>query len=562
MNGSKENAASNKLFILGGGNSQSSGLKPALRLACIVPLLAALIAIPTAMKTENWLFVILFGVLSIWSLISAFMPRIPSKMQSNGLLLALFLTGLGELLAQNSLTDTKVVFTGLVIAAILFGGIRTGILAAFTSVFTVSITTGLMLAVQSAGPVSDYPQQVNAWIVSSFSFALLLVFVTGMLAYFSNSQKTELKKGLIDQNEFADKVRELDNALQQSNKSLMRSERGFDSSDLFSRQFLTDDSPENTLLKAVQFIKDEFGYSFVGAYLVDDKNENAIIRTSAGLPEGLKLDDDQRIKLSDPSNISYAITHAEVRLISNVHDERFTGADLLLPDTQAELILPLAYQNRILGAIDIQSNHTNAFSPIELKVLRTYLSQIVIAYQRATLAEELKKKEDDLNAILRQYTQQTWHNHLKQGKRKFSIRYRHNILEKEVPQSVETNKVINLGETVIIPNQPTSFSGKPSTSIAVPIRLRDQVIGVLNLKVEASQLPRDMMPLVESISNRMALALLEEIQARADREHLVSEISNRIRSSPNVEQVLRTAVSEIGLSLGASEVMIKLHSDQ
>ncbi|HVP20327.1 MAG TPA: GAF domain-containing protein, partial [Anaerolineaceae bacterium] len=369
------------------------------------------------------------------------------------------------------------------------------------------------------------------------------------------------------QNEFADKVRELDNALQQSNKSLMRSERAFDSSDLFSRQFLMEDSPENTLLRAVQFIKDEFGYSFVGAYLVDEKNENAAIRTSAGLPEGLKLDDDQRIRLSDPGNISYAITHAEVRLIPNARDERFAGSNLLLPDTQSELILPLTYQNRVLGAIDIQSNRMNTFSPIELKSLRTYVSQIVVAFQKARLSEELKRKDEELNTALRQYTQQTWHNHLKQGKRKFSIRYRQNILEKGVPPSGEANKVINQGETIIIPNQPAAFLGKPSTTIAVPIRLRDQVIGVLNLKVEASQLPRDMMPLIESISNRMALALenarlLEEIQAKADREHLVSEISNRIRSSPNVEQVLRTAVSEIGLSLGASEVMIKLQSNQ
>ena len=87
------------------------------------------------------------------------------------------------------------------------------------------------------------------------------------------------------------------------------------------------------------------------------------------------------------------------------------------------------------------------------------------------------------------------------------------------------------------------------------------------MKLETNQLPDDMLSVIETISDRLAVALenarlLEEIQAKANREHLVSEISSKIRSSPNVDQVLRMAVSEIGQKLGVSEVKIHLNSDQ
>jgi GAF domain-containing protein len=75
--------------------------------------------------------------------------------------------------------------------------------------------------------------------------------------------------------------------------------------------------------------------------------------------------------------------------------------------------------------------------------------------------------------------------------------------------------------------------------------------------------PQDMVPVLEAASNRLAVALenarlLEEIQSKADREHMISEISSKIRNSTNVDQVLRTTAAELGRTFGISEVLVQL----
>jgi GAF domain-containing protein len=549
-------------------NLQQATLGPTLKLNFLVMTIAVIAAVPSALASQNWLPVIFFGVLTIWALVTAFVPRISYTIRLNGFLLSLLIAGFGEILSPTMGMDAKVIFSGLIIASIIFYGIRTGIITAFLSVFTFAITSGIILVIQIPATASSYNGQVSTWITSSLTFAVLSTFLTGLVAYFSKSLAEYLGKSQVNYREVSKQAKDLDASFQIATKNLKRSERAYDSTDLFTQQFLTDESAEFTLRKAVQFIRDEFDYALVSIYLVDEKNDFAFLSSAAGQISPEALDRGIRIKLSSPGSISYVINHAEYRLSSNVREDQTAyGSDQLLSDTLSQLTLPLIYQNNVFGAIDIQSNQINAFSPLELKVLKTYAGQIVVSFKKASFKEQLEKNRLELDNAFRQFTQQTWNNHLKKGKRNFSIRYSNNILEKEVPQSEAIIRAISQSETVVISDQQPLAVGKPSTSIAIPIRLRGQVIGVLNLKVNSSQLPRDMMPLIESISNRMALALenarlLEDIQAKADREHLVSEISSKIRSSPNVEQVLRTAVSEIGLSLGASDVMIHLHSDQ
>jgi len=52
--------------------------------------------------------------------------------------------------------------------------------------------------------------------------------------------------------------------------------------------------------------------------------------------------------------------------------------------------------------------------------------------------------------------------------------------------------------------------------------------------------------------------LLEDIQQRADREHRVANISDRVRAATDIDEILKTAAEEIGKSLGVGEVRIQL----
>jgi GAF domain-containing protein len=73
--------------------------------------------------------------------------------------------------------------------------------------------------------------------------------------------------------------------------------------------------------------------------------------------------------------------------------------------------------------------------------------------------------------------------------------------------------------------------------------------------------------MLETITDRLALALenarlVEEIQNRAERERMIGDISAKIRSSSDVDKVLRIAAEELGRSLGIPEVLVQLRTNQ
>ena len=50
----------------------------------------------------------------------------------------------------------------------------------------------------------------------------------------------------------------------------------------------------------------------------------------------------------------------------------------------------------------------------------------------------------------------------------------------------------------------------------------------------------------------------EEIQLRASNEHLVRDLTTKVQSYTSIDDILRTAASELGRSLGLSEVEVGL----
>jgi adenylate cyclase len=110
-----------------------------------------------------------------------------------------------------------------------------------------------------------------------------------------------------------------------------------------------------------------------------------------------------------------------------------------------------------------------------------------------------------------------------------------------------------------------------TAALAVPIKLRDQVIGVIDLHETDNprQWSEDDVALVSEVADQAAQALenvrlFEQTQRQAQREQLVATIASRLRAASDVESVLRATVHEIRRALGASHgvVRLKIGEDQ
>ena len=109
---------------------------------------------------------------------------------------------------------------------------------------------------------------------------------------------------------------------------------------------------------------------------------------------------------------------------------------------------------------------------------------------------------------------------------------------------------------------------RASSTIAIPIRLRGQTIGVLDVRSKSGQREwtRDEISMLKAAAERAALALenarlVDSAQRRAARERTIGEIAARIGTASNVDAILQTAVEELGRKLsGAPEVTLELSS--
>ena len=105
---------------------------------------------------------------------------------------------------------------------------------------------------------------------------------------------------------------------------------------------------------------------------------------------------------------------------------------------------------------------------------------------------------------------------------------------------------------------------RPLNSKSIPILLRGEVIGSMNISAAhpSAELTEDEIAIAEATADRLALAvesarLLDEAQRRAAKERTIGEISAKLGSSVNIENILLTAVQELGLALPNAEIALQ-----
>jgi len=123
-------------------------------------------------------------------------------------------------------------------------------------------------------------------------------------------------------------------------------------------------------------------------------------------------------------------------------------------------------------------------------------------------------------------------------------------------------------EIVNATGQTRTSQTESQTQIVVPIKLRGEVIGVLNIKTESQRpIDSDEVDISEAVAERVALAmdnvrLLENSQSQAARERTISAIASKIGASVNLRNVLQTAVEELGRIMPGADVTIQLGSNE
>ncbi|MEO8357277.1 MAG: GAF domain-containing protein [Chloroflexota bacterium] len=320
----------------------------------------------------------------------------------------------------------------------------------------------------------------------------------------------------------------------------------------------------NTLLTNItKLVSDQFGFYHTGIFLLDEANEYAVLQ-AANSEGGIgMLNRGHRLPLDSDSIVGYATSRGEPRIALDVGADSAYFSNPDLPETRAELALPLRVVGRVIGALDVQSTETNAFSQDDIFVLYTLADQIAIAIENARLYGQAQKALRDSQATFDKYVKQEWSSFVQQARHNgFVFDGKHVMpLDKQAKRD-HVKPVIQTGSLSL---------ERSSSTIAVPIKLRGQTIGVLDVRSKkgSREWSADEIALLEAAAERAALALenarlVESAQRRASRERSIGEISAKIGSVSDIDSILQAAVEELGRKLsGATEVTLEIsHNDQ
>ncbi len=396
---------------------------------------------------------------------------------------------------------------------------------------------------------------VNWFITITITLFIAIVITSPLVQYLKklNSQKLQNEKTTEDLNT-SNETLNLRIASLESEADIQRSKQ------IAARQLIREITQQTNLQKMmddlVELFCTQFGYNFAGIYISDERNEYAILRAASGQIGKQLITQGHQLKIRDEGIVGYVIAHGETRLALDVEVDSVHIKNPLLPETRSEVGIPIRTSVKTIGAIDIQSNRESAFTQDEIDILQGIADQLAITISKTLQIDLLENEVLELRTGLGESVKGVWRTHLQGSRKNLGYVYKNNIL-------TENNELPSLESANSSLETATVTYSEDRSELIVPIRLRDQVIGVINLNYSGKKIPSRLINLVNTATDRLAVALenarlLETIQERADREHTVAEISSKVRSAQSMESILQTAVMELSKTLGVSEVSIQL----
>ncbi|HVN52820.1 MAG TPA: GAF domain-containing protein [Anaerolineaceae bacterium] len=329
-----------------------------------------------------------------------------------------------------------------------------------------------------------------------------------------------------------------------------------------ARAITTVQDLEALLTSVTRLINERFGFYHVGIFLLDEKKEYAVLQASNSDGGQRMLARAHRLKVGQVGIVGYVTGKGEPRIATDVGVDAVFFNNPDLPETRSEMALPLQTSGQIIGALDVQSTESNAFSAEDVELFKTLADQVAIAIENNRLFAETREALLEMQKLHRQYLQQEWSRETAERKVK-AVRYaRGGVFIQKPIEIPEVQQVFHSGQVIahgVDPSQTT----ESKSALAVPIKLRDEVIGVIDFQ-DANQnrnWSEEEITLVKKVADQIGVALenvrlFEQTVRRAERERKVLEITGKIRATNDPQVMLQTAVQELQKALNASRAQV------
>ena len=358
---------------------------------------------------------------------------------------------------------------------------------------------------------------------------------------------------------------------------------------------------DDFLRQSVNLLHDKFNFYYAGVYLVETGGETIILREASGVIGMQMKRSAQKYAVNSKTIIGYVSRQKELRVINDVSKDPDYRENPLLPETRSEVCLPLMVGDRILGVLDVQDQHPYVFTEENIRILQILADQLSVAIVNSELFADAQERisqhrllhhittaaassstiQDVLNSAVQgllvalggdQISILMADKEQKTLEVKAAAGYPSEESAKlKIPFGVGvTGWAANHRQSLLVgditkDSRYIAVNAKVRSELAIPLVYRNEVLGILN--VESTRLnaynvnDEEMLgTLAGSLAAIIAHSrLLDQYRQQVEREHLLSEISNKIRRTTNPDLILSIAANEISKALNTRRTQIEIN---
>lgn len=310
----------------------------------------------------------------------------------------------------------------------------------------------------------------------------------------------------------------------------------------------------NELLPQVcQLISERFGFYHVGIFLLDANRSYAVLRAANSEGGQRMLNRGHRLGVGQQGIVGNVTATGQPRIALDVGEDAVFFNNPDLPQTRSEAALPLQVGGRIIGALDVQSTESAAFTSDDIVVLRVMADLVATAIENARLFEESQQALEISRRAYGEISRQGWSDFL-QTQTPFGYR--------------STEQGIFQVQTTIDESRSMETEEDQDYMLSIPIWVRNTITGYLKTRKPHEKGPwtidevEAVAKVVEQLSGALESArLYQSSQVNAERERMIGEITSRMRDSLDVDAVLQVAAQQIRQALDLKQVTVALGSD-
>jgi GAF domain-containing protein len=319
---------------------------------------------------------------------------------------------------------------------------------------------------------------------------------------------------------------------------------------------------EQLLRRVVAVISGEFDYYHTGIFWLDMAGEWVVLQAASSQGGQRMLAQGHRLRLGE-GIVGYVARYGEPRIALDVGEDAVFFNNPDLPQTRSEMAAPLRSQGRVIGVLDVQSVERNAFSDEDAAVLQALADQISLAVTNARLLEESREAVEAAQRVYGEMTEDAWRHLLLSEAGIGFLSGENGTLPAMGPWRPEMAKAAQTGQLI----------EADDGTVVVPVKIGSRVVASIEVHLpsddggerQATWSP-ERLEMLQTLSAQLAQVLerarlYRETRRAAAQQRAIAEVGARIRSSLDMETMLRTAATEMRAALNLDDLVIRLAAE-